>query len=119
MNVLVLGSRIIGVKLAEDLVKAFLGARFTNEDRHVRRLGKVKAIEDKVLEYSPSTGTPAFLDSLQRYYQRRLGIALHDCGWPIHDERPTLNAKNQPLDEPRNTAAVLTTCYNSLQRVSR
>jgi hypothetical protein len=29
------------------LVKAFLGAKFTNEDRHVRRLGKVKLLEDK------------------------------------------------------------------------
>src|SRR5450432_1323670 len=37
MNVLVLGARIIGVKLAEDLVKAFLAAKFTHEDRHVRR----------------------------------------------------------------------------------
>jgi ribose 5-phosphate isomerase B len=45
MNVLVLGSRIIGVKLAEDLVKAFLGARFTNEDRHVRRLNKIRVME--------------------------------------------------------------------------
>jgi RpiB/LacA/LacB family sugar-phosphate isomerase len=47
MNVLVLGSRIIGVKLAEDLVKAFLASKFTNEDRHVRRLAKVKALESK------------------------------------------------------------------------
>ena len=47
MNVLVLGSRIIGVKLAEDLVKAFLAAKFTNEDRHVRRLAKIKALESK------------------------------------------------------------------------
>ena len=47
MNVLVLGSRITGVKLAEDLVKAFLAAKFTNEDRHVRRLAKVKALESK------------------------------------------------------------------------
>lgn len=45
INVLVLGSRVIGVKLAEDLVKAFLGAKFTNEERHVRRLAKVKALE--------------------------------------------------------------------------
>ena len=51
MNVLVLGSRIIGVKLAEDLVKAFLGARFTNEDRHVRRLNKIKAMEAR---FAPS-----------------------------------------------------------------
>src|SRR5882757_3170770 len=47
MNVLVLGSRIIGVKLAEDLVKAFLSAKFSNEDRHVRRLNKIKALEAK------------------------------------------------------------------------
>ena len=47
MNVLVLGSRVIGVKLAEDLVKAFVGANFTNEERHKRRLAKVKALEDK------------------------------------------------------------------------
>ena len=45
MNVLVLGSRIIGVKLAEDLVKAFLSATFTNEERHKRRLAKVMALE--------------------------------------------------------------------------
>ena len=37
---------------------------------------RLKQIEDKVLEYSPSTGTPAFLDSLCHYYQRRLGIPV-------------------------------------------
>lgn len=47
INVLVLGSRVIGVALATDLVKAFLGANFTHEERHVRRLGKVKALEEK------------------------------------------------------------------------
>lgn len=51
MNVLVLGSRIIGVKLAEDLVKTFLAAKFTNEDRHVRRLNKIKALEAR---FAPS-----------------------------------------------------------------
>src|SRR6516165_5088520 len=45
MNVLVLGSRIVGVKLAEDLVRAFLGASFTHEERHERRLAKIKALE--------------------------------------------------------------------------
>jgi ribose 5-phosphate isomerase B len=49
INVLVLGSRVIGVKLAEDLVKTFLGAKFTHEERHVRRLSKVKAIEAKYM----------------------------------------------------------------------
>lgn len=47
MNVLVLGARIIGTELAQDLVRSFLGAAFSNEERHVRRLGKVKAIEQK------------------------------------------------------------------------
>ena len=50
INVLVLGSRVVGVKLAEDLVKAFLGAQFSREARHVRRLAKVKALEDKLLK---------------------------------------------------------------------
>jgi ribose 5-phosphate isomerase B len=45
MNVLVLGSRVIGRALAEDLVKAFLNARFSGEPRHLRRLEKVKRIE--------------------------------------------------------------------------
>ena len=47
INVLVLGSRVVGVALAQDLVRAFMGAKFTNEERHVRRLGKVKALETK------------------------------------------------------------------------
>ena len=50
MNVLVLGSRIIGVKLAEDLVKAFLGAQFTNEERHKRRLAKIAVLEQKRIQ---------------------------------------------------------------------
>lgn len=37
---------------------------------------RLKQLEEHVLEYSPSTGTPEFLRSLQRYYERRLGIAL-------------------------------------------
>ncbi len=45
MNVLCLGARVIGPELVPELVKAFLGARFTGEERHVRRLGKIKAIE--------------------------------------------------------------------------
>ena len=45
MNVLVLGGRIVGEAVARELVCAFVGARFTNEERHVRRLEKVEAIE--------------------------------------------------------------------------
>jgi ribose 5-phosphate isomerase B len=45
VNVLCLGSRVIGQNLADELVKAFLAAEFTHEERHVRRLDKVKALE--------------------------------------------------------------------------
>ena len=45
MNVLCLGSRIVGDALAIELVKAFVNANFSGEQRHVRRLEKVKGIE--------------------------------------------------------------------------
>ena len=45
MNVLCLGARVIGEALARDLVQAFLAARFTGEERHLRRLKKTMAIE--------------------------------------------------------------------------
>src|SRR5215471_18631254 len=41
MNVLVLGARIIGSELARDLMVSFLGANFSGEERHRRRLAKV------------------------------------------------------------------------------
>ena len=49
MNVLVLGSRVIGPELARDLVKEFLDANFSEEERHVRRLQKVYSIERKFM----------------------------------------------------------------------
>jgi ribose 5-phosphate isomerase B len=45
MNVLVLGARVIGPAMAQELVTAYARAKFSNEERHVRRLNKVKAIE--------------------------------------------------------------------------
>ena len=45
MNVLVLGERVVGQALAQELTGAFLRAEFSGEARHVRRLNKVKAIE--------------------------------------------------------------------------
>jgi ribose 5-phosphate isomerase B len=45
MSILVLGSRVIGFALAQEIVTAYIGAKFNNEERHVRRLNKVKALE--------------------------------------------------------------------------
>ena len=47
MNVLCIGARVVGSELAFELVEAFLGARFSGEERHLRRLQKTKAIEAK------------------------------------------------------------------------
>lgn len=49
MNVLVVGGRIVGGAVASDMVCAYLGATFTGEERHVRRLNKVLAIEKRAL----------------------------------------------------------------------
>jgi len=45
MNVLAIGGRVIGPELAVEIVRAYLGAKFTGEERHARRVGKVKDIE--------------------------------------------------------------------------
>jgi ribose 5-phosphate isomerase B len=47
MNVLCLGARVIGPAPALEIAKAFLAAKFTNEERHARRLKKVLNIEQR------------------------------------------------------------------------
>ncbi|GIV77391.1 ribose 5-phosphate isomerase B [Litorilinea aerophila] len=47
MNVLCLGARIVGDELARELVRAFMGASFQQEERFIRRLNKVNALEGK------------------------------------------------------------------------
>ena len=45
MNVLCMGAKIVGTELANEIIDAFLGASFTGEERHVRRLNKVAELE--------------------------------------------------------------------------
>jgi ribose 5-phosphate isomerase B len=45
VNILCLGSRVVGSAVADELATTFLAAKFSNEERHVRRLNKVKALE--------------------------------------------------------------------------
>jgi len=45
LNVLCLGSEVVGGELAGELVRAFLRARFAAEDRYLRRLGKIAEME--------------------------------------------------------------------------
>src|SRR5215813_10654776 len=47
MNIICLGGRITGPELAWDLVEAYLAAKFSQAPRHLRRLSKVAALENK------------------------------------------------------------------------
>ena len=49
MNVLSLGSEVIGPSLARDLVRTFLGARFDGGERYVKRLEKIEAMEREMM----------------------------------------------------------------------
>ncbi len=49
MNVLVLGGRVIGEEMAHELVRAYVNAHYTSEERHARRLAKIHAIEEGIL----------------------------------------------------------------------
>ena len=50
MNVLCMGERVIGIELAREVLRTFLGARFSDEERHRRRLDKVLAVEKSWLK---------------------------------------------------------------------
>jgi len=46
VNILCIGERVLGIELAKEIVTAFLKAKFTGEERHLRRLAKISALED-------------------------------------------------------------------------
>ena len=48
MNILCLGSEVVGASLAADLVRTFLGARFDGGERYVRRLEMIEAMERRM-----------------------------------------------------------------------
>ena len=52
MNILCVGARVVGIELARELVMAFLNATFTGEERHIRRLRKMQAMESADLPTS-------------------------------------------------------------------
>jgi ribose 5-phosphate isomerase B len=56
-NLLCLGARVVGVELALEIMRAFVAARFTGEERHCRRLAKVELMEEQ--ESAASRQPPA------------------------------------------------------------
>jgi ribose 5-phosphate isomerase B len=53
VNVLALGARVIGVETAKTLIEAFLTAEFSGDERHVRRLAKIQALEESQSAQDP------------------------------------------------------------------
>ncbi len=66
MNVLVLGGRVIGEAVAVELVSTFLEAKFSNEERHRRRLAKVQALESRYTRRLSSEMPPSPATSPKR-----------------------------------------------------
>src|SRR5579862_8856570 len=56
MNILVMGSRVIAAQLAYEVVKSYLSAKFTGEERHLRRIAKIDALERRFLAPEPALG---------------------------------------------------------------
>jgi transaldolase/glucose-6-phosphate isomerase len=65
MNLLVLGGQVVGVELARELTRAFLNARFSGEERHLRRLAKMAALENP-LRALQLFGQSVWLDYIRR-----------------------------------------------------
>ena len=65
MNVLVLGGHVVGVDLARDLIRSFLGARFAGDERHLRRTATLAGFENP-LRALHAFGQSVWLDSLRR-----------------------------------------------------
>jgi ribose 5-phosphate isomerase B len=57
MNIMCIGTRIIGEKLAEELADTFLRAQVSDEERHLRRFAKVQAIERTQLNHRDTEST--------------------------------------------------------------
>lgn len=72
INVLCLGSRVIGSETAHDIIKAFLNAEFNNKPNQIRRMDKVRQIEDNTFELKNNSirlhefGQSVWLDNIRR-----------------------------------------------------
>jgi len=93
MNVLVLGGRVVGSELARELIHAFLGARFSGEERHLRRLAKMTALEN------PLRALGVFGQSVWLDYVRRSLISSGDLSRLIEEDGLTGLTSNPSIFE--------------------
>jgi transaldolase/glucose-6-phosphate isomerase len=73
MNIICLGGRVIGSVLVEEIIKSYLKAAYTGEDRHQRRLNKVIALESKeeTMKTNPLVNVYSFRQSIWMDFIRR------------------------------------------------
>ncbi len=69
MNVLCLGARIIGPALVPELVRAFLKAQFSTEERHQRRVGKIRRLERNQKSHRKVT-----MNTTLQLHERAIGL---------------------------------------------
>src|SRR5688572_6147225 len=123
MNVLVLGGRVVGVELARELIRAFLDARFTGEGRHVRRLAKVTALENR-LRALQVFGQSVWLDYIRRSLitSGELGRLIDEDGLRGVTSNPAIFEKavagssdyTEILEGPEARSLDVTTLYERL-----
>ena len=81
MNILCIGGRVMGFVVARELVDAFLAAKFTQEERHVRRLRKVAALEAQAGTGLCVLERPYRCIRLARTQGEDVGLGLHGQRW--------------------------------------
>jgi ribose 5-phosphate isomerase B len=104
MNVLVIGARVIGSALAHELTRSYLNARFdAGEERFVRRLNKVKTIEQNYMRTIEPRGISAFRDeSGTRLFAERHGqFASPNHPAAKREGSGTRNGDNATVHEPK------------------
>ena len=118
MNVLVLGGRIVGAALAPELVRAYVSARFTGEERHVRRLAKVKALDERgeplrrmatTSRREPAGLVEQYGQSVWLDYIRRSLIAQRRAAAAGRRGRPAAASPRTPPSSRRPSTAATTT----------
>jgi hypothetical protein len=113
MNVLVLGGRVVGIELARELIRAFLTANFSGEGRHVRRLAKITALENR-LRSLQVFGQSVWLD-----YIRRSLITSGELRRLIDEDGLTGVTSNPGSLKKRSLAVPITKKFSSRRKRGR
>lgn len=97
LNVLCLGARVIGIEVATEITVAFLMARFSGEERHLRRLEKVAAIESAM--FATPQGATADLGAVTEPEAREPSAVSSEESEVMNDEDEAEEEETEEEDE--------------------